>query len=119
MLVPHAFPSCCPTLALYAFWRSAGAAIAIDAADVALFTNDLKCLAPVIKLGRNAKRKILLNISLSVVTKVRLAYLVRIHRPSCLACDVTVSLATVVPDPTASDFGLFECNYLGKPSYII
>ncbi len=53
--------------------RSAGAAIAIDAADVALFTNDLKCLAPVIKLGRNAKRKILLNISLSVVTKVRLA----------------------------------------------
>jgi cation transport ATPase len=50
--------------------RSAGAAIAIDAADVALFTNDLKCLAPVIKLGRNAKRKILLNISLSVVTKV-------------------------------------------------
>ena len=53
--------------------QSAGAAIAIDAADVALFTNDLKCLAPVIKLGRNAKRKILLNISLSVVTKVRLA----------------------------------------------
>ena len=33
--------------------RSAGAAIAIDAADVALFKNDLKCLEPVIKLGRN------------------------------------------------------------------
>ena len=52
---------------------SAGSAIAIDASDVALFTNDLKCLAPVIKLGRNAKRKILLNIILSVVTKVRVA----------------------------------------------
>ena len=53
--------------------RSAGAAIAIDAADVALFTNDLKCLAPVIKLGRNAQHKILLNVSMSVVTKVCLA----------------------------------------------
>jgi len=28
--------------------------------------------------------------------------LVRIHKPSCLACDVTISLATVVPDPKAS-----------------
>lgn len=78
-------PSCCSALVLYVCLRSAGAAIAIDAADVALFTNDLKCLAPVIKLGRNAKRKILLNISLSVVTKVHLA-----------------SHATVVPDPKAS-----------------
>ena len=29
-------------------------------------------------------------------------HLVCIHKPSCLACDVTVSLATVVPDPEAS-----------------
>ena len=49
----------------------AGAAVAIDAAHVALFTDDLTCLAPVIKLGRQAKRKIGVNIGLSVVTKVR------------------------------------------------
>ena len=77
MLVPHALP-CRSTLVLYAFLRSAGAAIAIDAADVAPFTNDLQCLAPVIKLGRNAKRKILLNISLSVV-RCAWPYLVSVH----------------------------------------
>ena len=44
--------------------------MAIDAADVALFTNDLRCLSHIILFGRSAKRKILLNICISVVTKV-------------------------------------------------
>ncbi len=48
----------------------AGAAIAVEASDVALFSNDLRCLAPVISLGRLSRRKIIENISLSVATKV-------------------------------------------------
>ncbi|CAL8464237.1 g3772 [Coccomyxa elongata] len=47
-----------------------GAAIAVEAADVALFSNDLRCLLPIIRLGRTARRKIFENITLSVVTKV-------------------------------------------------
>ena len=47
-----------------------GADVAIAAADVALFTNDLGCLAHVVRLGRLTRRKIIENISLSVVTKV-------------------------------------------------
>jgi cation transport ATPase len=50
----------------------------MEAADVALFTNDLRCLAPVMQLGRMARRKILQNVTLSVVTKVA------ISRPSVL-----------------------------------
>lgn len=77
----------------------AGAAIAIDAADVALFTNDLKCLAPVIKLGRNAKRKILLNISLSVVTKVAVLVLAALGKFTlwgAVLVDVGTSLLVIL-----------------------
>lgn len=70
MLVPHALPLLFYTGSLQ-FLRSARAAIATDAADVAQLY--MQYLAPVISLGKTAKRKILLNISLSVVTKVRLA----------------------------------------------
>ena len=44
--------------------------VAIAAADVALFTNDLGCLSHVVRLGRLVRRKILQNISLAVITKV-------------------------------------------------
>lgn len=37
---------------------------------MALFSNDLRCLAPVFALGRLARRKIIENITLSIVTKV-------------------------------------------------
>ncbi|CAL8460942.1 g473 [Coccomyxa elongata] len=49
---------------------AAGAAVAVEAADIALFTNDLRCLGPIVKLGQLARRKIFQNISLSVITKV-------------------------------------------------
>lgn len=44
--------------------------VAIAAADVALFTNDLGCLPHVVRLGRLVRRKILQNISLAIITKV-------------------------------------------------
>ena len=47
-----------------------GADVAIAAADIALFTNDLGCLPHVVRLGRLTRRKVLENISLAVVTKV-------------------------------------------------
>lgn len=50
-----------------------GADVAIAAADIALFTNDLGCLPHVVRLGRLTRRKIIQNISLAVVTKVRCA----------------------------------------------
>ena len=37
-----------------------------------LFTTDLRCLAPILRLGRRSRNKILQNISLSVLTKVLL-----------------------------------------------
>ena len=51
---------------------TAGAAIAIEAGDVTLFTTDLRCLASILRLGRRSRSKILQNISLSVLTKVLL-----------------------------------------------
>ncbi len=44
--------------------------MAIEAADVALFINDLTCLAPIIRLAHSARSKIIQNIALSVATKV-------------------------------------------------
>ncbi|KAK9829953.1 hypothetical protein WJX72_008845 [[Myrmecia] bisecta] len=58
----------------------AGSAMAIEAADVALFTNDLQCLAPIIGLARSAHRKILQNIALSVVTKVAVLVLASVGK---------------------------------------
>lgn len=48
----------------------AGAAAALEAGDVALFTNDLRVVAALHRLARAAARKIQFNIALSVVTKV-------------------------------------------------
>ena len=47
-----------------------GAAIAVEASDVALFTNDLRALLPVLALARTGRRKIAENITIAVVTKV-------------------------------------------------
>ncbi|KAH7293616.1 hypothetical protein KP509_28G033300 [Ceratopteris richardii] len=47
----------------------AGSAIAMETADIALMTNDLRRLAAAVKLGRHARWKILQNIILSLVTK--------------------------------------------------
>eukprot|EP00250_Pteridium_aquilinum_P004661 c14868_g2_i2 orf=280-1257(+) len=48
----------------------AGSAIAMETADIALMTNDLRKLASAVKLARKARRKIQQNIFLSVVSKV-------------------------------------------------
>jgi haloacid dehalogenase-like hydrolase len=57
---------------------AAGAEVAIEAADVALFTNDLRCLAPVARLGRLARTKIAQNIAASVLTKARARVSIRL-----------------------------------------
>ena len=44
--------------------------MALEAADVALFTNDLRCLAPIVQLARRARGKVLQNVVFAVVTKV-------------------------------------------------
>jgi cation transport ATPase len=49
----------------------AGAAIAVEAADVALYSNDLRALAPLVRLARLARRKIAQNIAVAVATKAR------------------------------------------------
>ena len=43
--------------------------MAIEAADVALFTNDLRCLAPILQLAHLARRKIIENVVFSIVIK--------------------------------------------------
>jgi Cd2+/Zn2+-exporting ATPase len=48
----------------------AGAAAALEAGDVALFTNDLRVVPALQRLARSAGNKIIFNITLSVVTKV-------------------------------------------------
>ncbi|MCO5587261.1 hypothetical protein L7F22_041208 [Adiantum nelumboides] len=48
----------------------AGTAIAMETADIALMTNDLRKLATAIRLGRNARRKILQNAIISFATKI-------------------------------------------------
>lgn len=48
----------------------AGAAAALEAGDVALFTNDLRVVAALHRLARSAAHKIAFNITLSVVTKI-------------------------------------------------
>ena len=45
--------------------------MAIAAADVALFTNDLRCLPHVVRLGRLVRAKVAQNVALAVSTKVR------------------------------------------------
>jgi len=50
---------------------AAGADVAIAAADVALFTNDLRCLPHVVRLGRLVRTKVAQNVALAVSTKVR------------------------------------------------
>jgi cation transport ATPase len=49
---------------------AAGADVAIAAADVALFTNDLRCLPHVVRLGRLVRAKVAQNVALAVITKV-------------------------------------------------
>ncbi|EIE24921.1 heavy metal translocatin, partial [Coccomyxa subellipsoidea C-169] len=75
-----------------------GAAIAVEASDVALFTSDLRCLAPVISLGRLSRRKIIENISLSVVTKVAVLVLAALGKFSlwaAVAVDVGTALLVI------------------------
>jgi hypothetical protein len=47
-----------------------GAAIAVEAGDITLFTNDLRCLAPIIRLGCTVRSIIMFNIAVCIVTKV-------------------------------------------------
>lgn len=48
----------------------AGSAVAMETADIALMTNDLRKLAAAVKLGRKARWKIRQNIALSLATKL-------------------------------------------------
>jgi len=48
----------------------AGSAVALETADVALFTNDLRQLAHILYLGRRSNSKILQNVVLSVIIKL-------------------------------------------------
>lgn len=48
----------------------AGSAVAMETADVALMTNDLRKLAIAVELGRNCRWKIGQNVTLSFVTKI-------------------------------------------------
>lgn len=47
----------------------AGAAAALEAGDVALFTNDLRMIAALCRLSRSARRTIIFNIAFSIATK--------------------------------------------------
>lgn len=57
----------------------AGAAIAVEAGDVTLFTTDLRCLSSIVRLGRAARQIILFNITISVVTKVNANLIILNH----------------------------------------
>ncbi|BDA49356.1 Cadmium/zinc-transporting ATPase HMA2 [Coccomyxa sp. Obi] len=75
-----------------------GAAIAVEAADVALFSNDLRCLLPIIRLGSTVRRKIFENITLSVVTKVAVLALAAASKFSlwgAVAVDVGTALLVI------------------------
>ncbi len=48
--------------------------MAVEAADVTLFTNDLGCLEAIIRLGVRVRRTILQNVGLAVGTKVSLKW---------------------------------------------
>jgi len=58
---------------------SSGAAIAVEAGDVTLFTTDLRCLSSIVRLGRAARQIILFNITISVVTKVNANLIILNH----------------------------------------
>lgn len=45
--------------------------MAVEAADVALFTDDLRCIEPLLTLARLVRRKVLENVVFAVVIKVR------------------------------------------------
>ncbi|KAK9812049.1 hypothetical protein WJX73_001132 [Symbiochloris irregularis] len=47
----------------------AGSAMAVEAADVALFTDDLRCIEPLLTLARLVRRKVLENVAFAVVVK--------------------------------------------------
>ncbi|CAM6098894.1 unnamed protein product [Calypogeia fissa] len=63
----------------------AGSAVAMETADVALMTNDLRKLAVAIKLGRNVRSKIIQNVSLSFITKTTIIVLAAVGHPSLWA----------------------------------
>lgn len=49
---------------------AAGADVAVDSADVVLFTTDLRRLGTVMSIARSARRKIMENIAFAVSAKV-------------------------------------------------
>lgn len=49
---------------------AAGASAAVDAADVVLFTTDLRSLGAVMRLARSARERIMQNIAFAVAAKV-------------------------------------------------
>lgn len=51
---------------------AAGADVAVDSADVVLFTTDLRRLGSAMRIARSARRKIGQNIACAVAAKVRI-----------------------------------------------
>lgn len=51
-----------------------GAALAVEAADVALFSNDIRSLPFARDLGRHVTRVIFANITFAMATKVRFKF---------------------------------------------
>ena len=69
-MVKHLPTNVCNTTELKFSQYNAGAAVAVEAGDITLFTNDLRCLAPIIRLGCTVRSIIMFNIAVCIVTKV-------------------------------------------------
>ncbi|KAL2651823.1 hypothetical protein R1flu_019951 [Riccia fluitans] len=63
----------------------AGSAVAMETADVALMTNDLRKLVIAIKLGNSCRWKIIQNVSLSFFTKITIIVIAAAGYPSLWA----------------------------------
>lgn len=68
----------------------AGCAAAVEAGDVALFSNDLRLLPALVELSRRARGKVVENICLAVPSKVGVSCFIcdrdkKLHNPSISA----------------------------------
>ena len=67
LTLSHGKKGYCPP---YSYLLPVGSAIALESGDITIFTTDLRCIGPIIQLGRAAERIIYFNIAVSVVSKV-------------------------------------------------
>ncbi|MCO5558291.1 hypothetical protein L7F22_011870 [Adiantum nelumboides] len=94
----------------------AGTAIAMETADIALMTNDLRKLAVAVRLGQKSRRKILQNIVLSVTTKVLVIVLAAVGYASlwgAVLADVGTCLLVIFNSMLLLERKKDESGYLG------